>query len=113
MSRQSRNSLNTDYYHVMTQGVNKSYIFEKTEEKNMYIKYMNELKEEIDIKIIAFCIMGNHAHLLINCSNVNKLSLFMKRLNGKYGMYYNWKYQRVGIVFRNRYNCQGIYTFCS
>lgn len=89
MPRFSRGSINTTYFHVMTQGINKSYIFDKPEDIKYYIKIMYELKEEHNIKIIAYCIMNNHTHMLIHVEKIEELSKYMQSLNIKYGIYYN------------------------
>ena len=54
--------------------------------------------------------MSNHAHMLIQADNIKELSKYMQRLNMKYGIYYNKKYNRVGYVFRDRYLSEGIYN---
>ena len=109
MSRKSRNSIKTSYYHIMTQGINKSYIFERTEDIKYYIKCMFKLKNDYSLKIIAYCIMNNHAHLLIKTELIEELSKYMQRLNIKYSHFFNKKYNRVGYVFRDRYKSEGIY----
>ena len=109
MPRKSRNSIKTSYYHIMTQGINKSYIFERTEDIKYYIKCMFKLKNDYSLKIIAYCIMNNHAHLLIKTELIEELSKYMQRLNIKYSHYFNKKYNRVGYVFRDRYKSEGIY----
>ena len=68
------------------------------------------LEKEYHIKIIAYCIMNNHAHILIETSDIKILSKYMQRLNTRYGIYYNKKNNRVGYVFRDRYKSQGIYN---
>ena len=110
MPRYPRNTIQTSYLHVMTQGIERSYIFTKDEDIKYYIKIMYELREEYDIKIIAYCIMNNHAHILVKINSIDSLSKYMQRLNTKYGKYYNKKYNRVGFVFRNRYKSEGIYS---
>ena len=92
----------------MTQGINRSYIFDKPEDIKYYIKSMYELQKEYNIKIIAYCIMNNHAHILVQIRDITKLSKYMQRVNTKYGKYYNKKYNRVGYVFRNRYKAEEI-----
>ena len=109
MPRFSRESIHTTYFHVMTQGINKSYIFDKQEEIKFYIKIMYELLKEYNLKIIAYCIMNNHAHMLIKCENISQLSRYMHRLNCKYAIYYNKIHNRVGYVFRERFKTEGIY----
>lgn len=110
MPRFSRGSIKTTYFHVMTQGINKSYIFDKPEDIKYYIKIMYELKEEHKLRIVAYCIMNNHTHLLIHVKKTEELSKYMQRLNIKYAYYYNKKYNRVGYVFRDRYKSEGIYS---
>ncbi len=110
MPRLPRSYIKTSFFHVITQGINKSYIFEKAEDIKYYIKIMYHLTKEQKIKIVGYCIMNNHAHMLIKAEEIKELSKYMQRLNTKYGKYYNKKYSRVGYVFRDRYRAEGIYT---
>lgn len=110
MPRIARKNLKTSFFHVITQGINKSYIFENSEDIKYYIKTMYKLLENQNIKILAYCIMNNHAHILLEIEKINQLSKYMHRLNTNYGMYYNKKYKRVGYVFKDRYKSEGIYS---
>ena len=110
MPRIPRIYLKTEYFHVITQGINKSYIFDSPTDIKYYIKNMYDIKEKYNIEIIAYCIMNNHAHILIKCVLIKNLSDYMHDLNTRYGCYYNKKYKRVGYVFRDRYKAEGIYT---
>ncbi len=110
MPRYPRKNIQTEYLHIMTQGINKTYIFNGDEDIKYYIKLLYELKDEYNVNIIAYCIMNNHAHILVKINNINNLSKYMQRINTKYGKFYNKKYNRVGFVFRNRYKSEGIYT---
>lgn len=109
MPRKSRESLNTSFFHVITQGIEQKYIFEKEIYKRKYFKLLKQFKEEFDIKIIAYCIMENHAHLLVYTNNNTNLSLFMKKVNEDYARYYNFMEERVGYVFRDRFCSEPIY----
>ena len=110
MSRLPRNFIKTSYFHVIVQGINKEYIFNEEMNIKYYIKIMYEVKKEIDVKIISYCIMNNHAHILIKTDNISDLSKYMQKVNTKYGIYYNKKNQRIGYVFRDRYKSEGIYS---
>ena len=90
MPRFPRSYIQTTFFHVITQGINKSYIYEYPEDIKYYIKIMYELEKELDIKLISYCIMH--------------------RLNTRYAIYYNKKYSRVGYIFKNRYKSEGIYS---
>lgn len=110
MSRNARNQMETTFFHNMTQGINKEYIFNEDRCKKKYMELIKENAKEFDIEIINFTIMDNHAHILLYTENVNNMSLFMKNINGKFAMYYNYINERVGIVFRNRYKSQPIFS---
>ena len=110
MPRNSRESINTTFLHVMTQGIEKSFIFNNSDDINFYIKLMYKYHKEYNIRIIAYCIMNNHAHMLLEIKSIKSLSEYMHKLNGAYGKYYNSKYNRVGFVFRDRFKSEGIYN---
>lgn len=110
MSRYPRSYIKTTYFHVITQGINKNYIFEREEDIKYYIKIMYNLIEKQKVEIVAYCIMNNHAHILIKAEEIKELSKYMQRLNTKYAIYYNKKYEKVGYVFRDRYKSEGIYS---
>lgn len=109
MSRTPRNSIRTSFFHVMVQGIAKSYIFNKECDIKYYIKIIKGSEKIHNTKVIAYCIMNNHAHLLLNANTIQELIKFMHRINTQYAMYYNKKYNRVGYVFRDRYKSEGIY----
>ncbi|MBO5413845.1 MAG: transposase [Clostridia bacterium] len=110
MPRFPRSYIKTSFFHIITQGINKNFIFDYPEDIKYYISLMYELNSEYGIKIVAYCIMNNHAHMLLELENIKELSKYMQRLNTKYGKYYNKKYNRVGYVFRDRYKSEGIYS---
>ena len=110
MPRFPRNYLKTSFFHVMSQGLNKNFIFEDSIDIKFYIKNMYEIKDKYNVKIIAYCIMNNHVHMLLETAGVENLSKYMHCLNTRFGQYYNKKYKRVGYVFRDRYKAEGIYS---
>ena len=74
MPRFPRNYLDTSFFHVMSQGINRNFIFEDPIDIKFYIKNMYEKKDKYNIKIIAYCIMNNHTHLLIETELIENLS---------------------------------------
>jgi hypothetical protein len=49
--------------------------------------------------------MTNHVHLLLR-ENDGDISVFMKRLGVRYAYWYNWKYERNGHVFQDRFKSE-------
>ena len=90
------------FFHVIVQGINKENIFLEERNKNQYLKLMNKLCKKYNIKILAYCIMDNHAHFLLNSDKIQDLSKVMQVLNGLYARYYNYmKDGRKGYVFKD------------
>ena len=109
MPRISRENINSRYIDVISQGINKEYIFLEKIHKNEYIKVLKEtIKNYANTKVIAYYIMDNHVHLLFYCENVKDLSKIMSIVNTTYAIFYNKNKNRVGYVFRNRYYTQQI-----
>lgn len=108
MPRKARSLSQTNYFHVMVQGINRSYIFKKDDEAKEYISLLYKIKEDYKLDIITFCVMQNHVHILIKALKTEELGTFMKRVNLSYSIFYNKKYNRVGYVFRDRYKSQEI-----
>ncbi len=108
MSRIPKKYMNTSFFHIMIQGINKEYIFKEEKDIKKYIKIIKETKEGIELQIVAYCIMNNHVHLLIYTNDKQSLIKFMHRTNLMYAKYYNNTHKRVGYVFRDRYKTQPI-----
>ncbi len=71
-------------------------------EKDKAIKQLNLKNYSGNIKIICYALLPNHFHLLIH-QNGNVLNRFMNSLGTRYGMYFNRKYKRTGVLFQDVY----------
>ena len=94
----------------MVQGVNKEYIFNSNEYIEKYLDIINKNKGDYKFTIIAYCIMNNHAHFLVYAEDINDFGKFMHKSNLLYAQLYNKEKERVGVLFRNRYQAEPIYN---
>lgn len=108
MPRKARKDIESRYWHIMVQGIGKEYVFPDDDRKSYYLTSLQKGQEKVDIKILAFCVMSNHAHILLFAENNKRLSEFMNRVNSNYAMYYNRTNGRVGYVFRDRFKSEAI-----
>ena len=108
MPRISRKKLESKYLHIMVQGINKEDIFKKQFYKNIYLNLLKKNYNKYNIKILAYAIMNNHAHILIYYDEIDDVSSFMHLVNFQYARFYNKNEERVGYVFRGRYKCEQI-----
>ena len=108
MPRLARKYLESNYFHITIQGINREYIFEDDNLKEAYLNILKKNLKETNINILAYCIMDNHAHFLVYCEDTTEISKLMQRSNTSFAILYNKLNDRVGYVFRNRYCMQMI-----
>ncbi len=105
MSRQARQKSKTGVYHVMVRGINRQQIFHDDEDCRRFLGILQRVKKDSDSRVLAYCLMVNHVHLLLQ-EGEEKISQVMKKLGTSYAWYYNSKYQRSGHVFQDRYRSE-------
>jgi len=122
-----KNTLKTykekSYYHIYNRGVAKGRIFFNPQDYKIFLYYLKiyllpkELQGETlkvfpsrqlknfsgKIKLLAYCLLPNHFHLLVYQSDAMAINFFMRSLATKYSMYFNRKYHRVGPLFQGVY----------
>ena len=112
------------FYHCYNRGVEKRDIFLDQKDYTVFLSYLKfYLSPPINprgpsprlspaqqlsnhnqtIKLIAYCLMPNHFHLLIQQSNRDSMTRFLRALSTRYSMYFNKRYDRVGSLFQGRY----------
>lgn len=102
MARQLRIEYEGALYHVTSRGNARQKIYQDDEDRKRFLEILEETVERFRWYCHAFCLMGNHYHLLIETSIPN-LSLGMRHLNGVYTQKYNRRHKKVGHLFQGRY----------
>lgn len=109
MPRKARVKSESGIYHVMLRGINQQVIFEDEEDNQKFLEVLNDCKAVSGYKLFAYCLMGNHIHLLIKVEKEGLEQVF-KRIGGRFVYWYNGKYGRIGHLFQDRYKSEPIET---
>lgn len=109
MPRQARRLSKTGIYHTMLRGINRQQIFEDEEDSEKFIQVLKDCKAVSKFELYAYCLMDNHIHLLIKPEK-EPLELIFKRIGSRYVYWYNWKYNRRGHLFQDRFKSEPIDT---
>jgi REP element-mobilizing transposase RayT len=109
MTRLPRVKSETGIYHVVMRGINKQQLFEEDEDYSKLLDLLRNYKEQISFEIYAYCLMGNHFHLLIK-EGKEDVGHIMKRIGASFVYWYNWKYQRSGHLFQDRFKSEPVET---
>ena len=102
MTRMQRSVSSTDIYHVIDRGAGRRLLFEDDADRLFFLGKLSEFKDQNGADVLAWCLMGNHAHLLVRCP-ADSLVRMMRSLNTSFGRYYNGRHAHVGPVFQDRY----------
>lgn len=115
-------------YHVYNRGVLKQPIFFDDRDHFRFMKSLIQFNDQAPgicrrptsaetsvekkplVSILAWCLMPNHFHLLVEQIADNGLSLFMKKLGGGFTKYINTRYERSGHLFQGKYQCKLVDT---
>lgn len=65
---------------------------------------MGLLRENLSdaaVRILGYCLMTNHVHLVAVPGREDSLSILMRRLHGRYAQYYNAHSGRSGHLWQN------------
>jgi len=111
MPRIARVVLADHPHHVIQRGHNRASVFVEPADYMFYLNTLAKWKKSLGCKVYAFCLMTNHAHLVIDPGeSVDNLGLLMKRLAGRYTRYINRSENRSGTVWNGRYKSSPIET---
>ncbi|MDD5089599.1 MAG: transposase [Candidatus Wallbacteria bacterium] len=102
MGRELRIEFDHAFYHVISRGNTRSRIFKKDSDRIKFLEYLQQIHKKFKVVIHAYCLMGNHYHLLMETPKGN-LSKVMHTLNTSYTNYYNYRNGRTGHLFSGRY----------
>lgn len=111
-------------YHVFNRGVEKRDIFLDEQDYQIFLYYLfvyvvpfdqvliqypnlpirlHNKNLSSEIEVLAYCLMPNHFHLLLQQKSIDGVSKLLKQLTNAYTLYFNNKYQRVGGLVQGRF----------
>ena len=105
MPRTAREKSGTGIYHMILRGINRQTIFVDDEDAAKFIYTLIRYKEKSEFILYAYCLMGNHVHMLVK-EGREDLSIVAKRIGASYVYWYNMKYERCGHLFQDRYRSE-------
>lgn len=124
--------VNVSFYHVYNRGVEKRVIFQSANDYHRFLETVNfyrfhptprklsthlyfnsppipaHVVQKQLIKIICFCLMPNHFHLLIQQLLDGGISEFIRRTSDSYTRFFNTRYKRVGALFQGKFKAKVI-----
>lgn len=72
-------------------------------EKEKVLKLLRLNNFNGEIRLLTYCLMPNHFHLLVKQGKTSSIDGFMNSLGTRYTMYFNRKHKRVGRLYQDVY----------
>jgi REP element-mobilizing transposase RayT len=102
MARPPRELIAGGVYHVVARGNGGARVFRDEVDFTEYLKLLGRAVQRSSWWLLAYCLMGNHVHLVMETPEPN-LPIGMQWLHGKYGRYFNDRHDGYGHLFHGRY----------
>lgn len=94
-------------HHLTLRGVARCDVFLDDADREEMLRRLEALARELGFFCLAWALMSNHIHLVIQAADI-PLRRLMARLATGYAMYFNRRHGRVGHLFQNRYWSQPV-----
>lgn len=107
MTRVARQLAETGLYHVTVRGNGRQMLFYRDKDRLRFLEVAERVLTRGDVAVLAWCLMDNHAHLLLEDAGL-AMSGAMHALLTAYARYFNNATGHVGHVFQERYSSEPI-----
>lgn len=119
-----------EYYHIFNRGNNKRKIFYDQEDRQYFCDRLVDFNCDVSVggvfrgrihqnqelisrasqlvKIVAYCLLPNHFHLVVVPLTDEGLTKFMQRLGTGYVKYFNKKHKKTGSLFSGKFKATHI-----
>ena len=102
MPRAPRVEVPGGIHHVTARGVRRLPIYTSETDYRLFLDILGLVAEKFGWRVLAFCLMPNHYHLVIETPLAN-LSAGMHALNGRYARAFNDRHGHTGHLFEARF----------
>jgi putative transposase len=93
-------------HHITQRGNNRQDVFFVKDDYLTYLSILKEESERFGAKIMGYCLMTNHIHLIAIPTNMDSLRKGIGKTHWRYTQYINMLHGRSGHLWQNRfYSC--------
>jgi putative transposase len=103
MPRALRASVGGLFYHVLNRGNARATVFHDDADYQRCIRLVHQACARIPMRVIGYCLMPNHFHLLLWPHNDGDLSAWMQWFQSNYVQGHRLRYQSTGHIWQGRF----------
>jgi len=103
MARTARASVGGICYHVINRGNGQAEVFHKADDYQRFTEMMRQSCERLPLRVVGWCLMPNHFHLVLWPFEDGDLSRWMQWLMTCHVRRYHRHYQSSGHIWQGRF----------
>ena len=93
-------------HHITQRGIARQAVFHADSARKTYLELLHENARRHQLRILGYCLMTNHVHLLAVPEYEDSMARTMRLVHGQYAQYANTALGRNGHFWQNRfYSC--------
>lgn len=89
-------------HHITQRGVRRYNVFLEQSDHERYIELLKVYSERFRLRILAYCLMTNHVHVVGSPAAIDSIAKTFKYCHGIYATEFNKKYGKSGHVWQAR-----------
>ncbi len=90
-------------YHITQRGTGCQTTFYSRQDRLVYLDLLRANLPDCGVRILGFCLMTNHVHLVAIPGHSDSLAVLFRRVHGRYAQYLNARRHRTGHLWQNRF----------
>lgn len=90
-------------YHITQRGTNGQRVFFTDSDRKAYLRLLAENLQDAGTRILAWCLMNNHVHLIAVPEHAESLAILLRRVHGRYAQLINARRNRSGHLWQSRF----------
>ncbi len=92
-------------HHITQRGNNRQQVFFTDSDRWSYLDLLEEHTAFANVRILGYCLMTNHTHLILVPTRENSLERCLQRIDSEYAARQNRTRSRSGHFWQGRYKC--------
>jgi putative transposase len=90
-------------YHITQRGTDGRPVFLADEDRTSYLRMLSLNRKQARVRILAWCLMSNHIHLVAIPECEDSLEILLRRVHGRYAQMFNARTGRTGHLWQSRF----------